>query len=40
MKNWDEIITPGTYESLSLDSKEVAAIKLMTGVIANFATSG
>ncbi|KAJ6643813.1 hypothetical protein Bhyg_08778, partial [Pseudolycoriella hygida] len=40
IKNWNEIITPGAYESLSLDSKEVAVIKTMTGVIANFAISG
>ncbi|KAG4071504.1 hypothetical protein HA402_011658 [Bradysia odoriphaga] len=40
IKNWDEIIAPGTYESLSLDSKEVSVIKTMTGIIANFATTG
>ncbi|XP_037035581.1 venom carboxylesterase-6-like isoform X3 [Bradysia coprophila] len=40
IKNWDEIIAPGTYESLSLDSKEVSVIKMMTGIVANFATTG
>lgn len=40
IKNWNEIIAPGTYESLSLDSKEVAVIKMMTGITANFVISG